>query len=84
MPGNNDPKHMLALCPACHAKVTRTLYVQDDWPELLRVLWREQHPAGHEQTALNFATKGPLPEKRSLFGEREVVRCDEARRSGKA
>ena len=53
-PGNSDPAKMLTLCLACHAKVTRTLFVQDDWPELLRVLWREQHPEGHEQVALNF------------------------------
>ncbi len=29
MPGNNDPKLMITLCLACHAKVTRTLFVQD-------------------------------------------------------
>ena len=49
---------MLTLCLPCHAKVTRTLFVQDEWPELLRVLWREQHPEGHEQVALTF---GALP-----------------------
>lgn len=53
-PGNSDPAKMLTLCLPCHAKVTRTLFVQDDWPEFLRVLWREQHPEGHEQVALNF------------------------------
>lgn len=26
-------------------------------PALLLVLWREQHPEGHEQTALDFRTK---------------------------
>ena len=30
---NSDPAKMLTLCLPCHAKVTRTLYVQDDWPE---------------------------------------------------
>ncbi len=54
-PGNSDPAKMLTLCLPCHAKVTRTLFVQDDWPELLRVLWREQHPEGHEQVSLNFS-----------------------------
>ncbi len=44
-----DPKLMLTLCLACHAKVTRTLFVQDDWPPFLRELWREQHPDCHEQ-----------------------------------
>ena len=57
-PGNSNPAKMLTLCLPCHAKVTRTLFVQDAWPELLRVLWREQHPEGHEQAALNF---GALP-----------------------
>jgi hypothetical protein len=40
---------MLRLCLPCHAKVSRTLYVQDDWPEFLRVLWGEQHAEGREQ-----------------------------------
>ena len=44
VPGNNDPKLMLTLCLACHAKVTRTQFVQDDWPPLLRILWREAAP----------------------------------------
>lgn len=61
-PGNSDPAKMLTLCLACHAKVTRTFYVQDDWPEFLRVLWREQHPEGHEQTGLDFAVQ-PAPAK---------------------
>ena len=26
--------------------------VLEDWPELLLVLWREQHPEGHGETAL--------------------------------
>ena len=68
-PGNSDPAKMLTLCLACHAKVTRTFYVQDDWPEFLRVLWREQHPDGHEQTGIDFAALPPLPVKVPLFGE---------------
>ena len=66
-PGNSDPAKMLTLCLACHAKVTRTLYVQDDWPEFLRVLWREQHPDGHEQRALNFSAKLPPAKHMPLF-----------------
>jgi hypothetical protein len=52
--------------------VSRTLYLQDDWPEFLRVLWREQHPEGHEQGALNFATVEPLPKKMLLFKDLEL------------
>lgn len=65
--GSNDPNLMITLCLACHAKVTRTLYVQDDWPELLRQLWREQHPEGHEQTALDFEKKEPPEMTLALF-----------------
>ena len=55
VPGNSDPKLMLTLCLA---KVTRTLFVEDDWLPLLRELWRE-HPEGHEQTRLDFAKRVP-------------------------
>ena len=58
---------MITLCLSCHAKVSRTFYVQDDWPEFLRVLWREQHPEGHEQGALNFSTKIPAAVDVPLF-----------------
>ena len=68
-PGNSDPKLMISLCLACHAKVTRTQYLQKEWPPLLRVLWREQHPTAHEQTALDFTDKGTLAERVPLFGD---------------
>ena len=45
---------MISLCPGCHAKVHRTRIVMKQLPPLLLELWREQHPRGHEQTALNF------------------------------
>ena len=70
-PGNSDPGKMLTLCLACHAKVTRTLFLQDDWPEFLRVLWREQHPKAHEQAALDFSHALPAAEHRFLFGDVE-------------
>jgi len=73
MPGNNDPKLMITLCLACHAKVTKTRFLHREWPPLLRVLWREQHPKAHEQTALNFREKKPAAEAFSLF-EMEVDR----------
>ncbi len=66
-PGNSDPAKKLTLCLVCHAKVTHTLFVQDDWPEFLRVLWREQHPDEHEQRALNFAVKAPPATHIPLF-----------------
>ena len=66
-PGNSDPAKMITLCLACHAKVTRTHFVENDWPELLRQLWREQHPGGHEQTALTFEEQGPPAKNMLLF-----------------
>ena len=72
-PGNSDPAKMLTLCLPCHAKVTRTFYVQDDWPEFLRMLWREQHPDGHEQEALNFAAAMALAKDVPLFADLEMV-----------
>ncbi len=69
MPGNNDPKLMITLCLACHAKVTRTRFLRREWPQLLRILWREQHSKGHEQVVLNFAEKSHLPSP-FLFSEK--------------
>ena len=71
-PGNNDPAKMLTLCLACHAKVTRTLHMQSHWPEILRVLWREQHPRGHEQSTLEFAPVGTCAMKVPLFEYRRA------------
>ena len=62
-PGNSHPAKMLTLCLACHAKVTRTLHLNNRWPEFLRLLWREQHPDGHEQSALNFSARLPVAKK---------------------
>jgi len=45
---------MITLCLAHHAMVTRTKFLRKIWPELLRNLWREQHPDAHEQLALDF------------------------------
>ena len=52
--GRSELKLMISLCPACHARVHRTKVVLAAMPPLLLVLWREQHPKGHEQKALNF------------------------------
>ena len=69
VPGKSEPKLMITLCLACHAKVTRTRHLQKAWPPLLRVLWREQHPKGHEQTALNFTVVKPPAKLGALFDE---------------
>ena len=72
MPGNSDPKLMITLCLACHAKVTRTLHLRREWPVPLRTLWREQHPKGHEQTALNFSEKKPSLKPVPLFEDEAI------------
>jgi hypothetical protein len=40
--------------------VTPTQMLYKKWPELLRVLRREQHPEAHEQTALDFSVKNSV------------------------
>ena len=55
VPGRSVLYLMIALCPACHAKVHRTRAVLAHMPALLLILWREQHPNGHEQTMLDFS-----------------------------
>ena len=74
VPGVSKLELMITLCLGCHAKVTRTQFLQDDWPELLRTLWREQHPAGHEQTTLNFKSAIPLLLTEPLFDDEEICR----------
>ena len=54
VPGHSELHLMISLCLRCHAKVTRTISLCADWPELLRVLWREQHPDAYEQLPLDF------------------------------
>ena len=66
-PGRSALPLMLALCPGCHAKVHRTQAVLTAMPPLLLELWREQHPKGHEQTALDFRPVTTLPVPVSLF-----------------
>ena len=60
---------MISLCPACHARVHRTLAVLTEMPPLLLQLWREQHPHGHEQKTLNFKAPGPPAESVPLFAD---------------
>ena len=63
---------MLALCPACHAKIHRTRAALPAMPPLLLELWREQHPTGHEQTALNFNLIRTAAIPVSLFDRKEI------------
>lgn len=67
VPGKSILHRMISLCPACHAKVHRTRAVLSAMPPLLLELWREQHPRGHEQTALDFQVRGPVAQKVRLF-----------------
>ncbi len=66
VPGKSVLHLMISLCPACHAKVERTKVVRSRMPTLLLELWREKHPAGHEQTMLDFGAQDP-PAARKLF-----------------
>ena len=38
-PGRSKLKLMISLCPACHAKIHKTLVVLSSMPPLLRELW---------------------------------------------
>jgi hypothetical protein len=71
VPGVSLLHLMIALCLKCHAKVGRTKVVLSEMPPLLLELWREQHPNGHEQIALNFKTQAALPQPMPLFYERK-------------
>ena len=63
VPGRSQLGLMIALCLACHAKVTRKLALDACWPPLLVQLWREQHPQAHEQLQLDFTLpfRAPVP-----------------------
>ena len=56
-------------CRVC-AKIHRTKAVLSKMPPLLLELWREQHPEGHEQTALNFDPRKPSATHVPLFAEK--------------
>lgn len=71
VPGKSLLHLMISLCPGCPARVGRTKLVLAEMHPLLRVLWREQHPDGQEQTRLNFNANVALPEAVSLFAETE-------------
>ena len=62
-PGKSVLHLMIALCAGCHAKVHRTKIVLTEFPPLLLVLWREQHPEGHGQTYLDFNVRKPAAQR---------------------
>ena len=68
VPGKSLLHLMISLCPGCHAKVGRTKVVLSQMPPLLLELWREQHPLGHEQTALEFKANFPVAKKAGKAG----------------
>ena len=72
VPGRSELHLMISLCPGCHAKVGRTRVVLSEMPPLLLVLWREQHPEGHEQVMIDFTTKGKLALPVPLFSEERL------------
>ena len=67
VPGRSLLHLMISLCPACHNKVHRTKAVLATMPRLLLELWREQHPRGHEQTALDFSLQQNRAQAVPLF-----------------
>lgn len=67
VPGKSTLNLMISLCPGCHAKVSRTKAVLKTMPPLMLQLWREQHPDGHEQRALDFRVRQLLPKAVPLF-----------------
>ena len=72
--GRSELGLMITLCPACHAKVTRTLAVDSCWPPLLIQLWREQHPDAHEQLQLDFTIPFVPPVPVPLWeGEKQAM-----------
>ena len=69
LPGKSLLRLMVSLCPACHAKVHHTKAVMAPLPPFLLELWREQHPEGHEQIALDFRSQEPSALPVPLFAE---------------
>ena len=69
VPGKSVMSLMLSLCPGRYAKVHRTKAVLSAMPTLLLELWREQHPAGHEQVMLGFSETERRAVPQQLFTE---------------
>jgi len=69
-PGVSRLPLMISLCPACHAKVHRIQLMDRLIPPLLLELWREQHPQGREQIALEFDKRGSAARAVPLFPDK--------------
>ena len=69
VPGKSVLNLMIALCPACHAKIHRTKAVLSIMSPLLLKLWREQNPDGQEQIALDFTRPQQVGQRVPLFSE---------------
>lgn len=69
VPGKSVLHLMIALCPACHAKIHRTKAALSVMPPLLLKLWREQNPDGQEQIALDFTCQQPAGKRVPLFAD---------------
>ena len=69
VPGKSLLHLMISLGPRCHAKVGRTKCVLSEMPSLLLLLWREQHPDGHEQVMIDFTIRDITAEPVGLFPE---------------
>ncbi|AFL89286.1 hypothetical protein Terro_3054 [Terriglobus roseus DSM 18391] len=67
VPGSSVLSLMISLCPGWHAKVHRTRVVLSAMPPLLLKLWREQHPAGHEQRTLDFRREDTRTQTMPMF-----------------
>jgi hypothetical protein len=67
VPGISVLHLMIALCSRCHAKVHHTKAVLSEMSPLLLILWREQHPHGHEQIFFDFNVREPAPQAVPLF-----------------
>ena len=60
---------LISLCLGCHAKVHRTRVGRALMAPLLLKLWREQHPRGQVQAALDFGEEQLPPRPVLLFPE---------------
>lgn len=78
VPGVSLLHLMISLCPACHAKVHRLQAVLEPMTSLLLELWREQHPQGQEQFALDFEKRGPMALAVPLFTDERKEDLGEA------
>ena len=63
---------MITLCAAHHAQIGRLRVAAKPMSPLLRTLWREQHPDGHEQTPLDFSASVPAAAGDRLFEDGRV------------